>query len=104
LITYHCHSRIAFDTSAHDYEEILLMPVSGLLSAGLELMLMGMGVVFLLLTLLVYTLTYVSRFIQRTQVEPPTPELATPAPAPRIPNPIKPSSPVVSGDAPTMPR
>jgi oxaloacetate decarboxylase gamma subunit len=82
LITYHCHSRIAFDTSAHDYEEILLMPVSGLLSAGLELMLMGMGVVFLLLTLLVYTLTYVSRFIQRTQVEPPTPELATPAPAP----------------------
>ncbi len=56
------------------------MPVSGLLSAGLELMLMGMGVVFLLLPLLVFTLTYASRFIQRIQEKSQAAEPATPAP------------------------
>lgn len=49
------------------------MPVSELLWSGLELMIMGMGVVFILLGLLVFTVHGVSRLIQRFEANQPQP-------------------------------
>lgn len=50
------------------------MPVSELLWSGLELMIMGMGVVFILLGLLVFTVHGVSRLIQRFEANQPQPQ------------------------------
>ncbi|MDD3449359.1 MAG: OadG family protein [Gammaproteobacteria bacterium] len=49
------------------------MPVSELLWSGLELMIMGMGVVFVLLGLLVFTVHGVSRLIQWFEARRPQP-------------------------------
>ncbi|RCX24793.1 OadG family protein [Thioalbus denitrificans] len=58
------------------------MPVSELLWSGLELMIMGMGVVFILLGLLVFTVHGVSRLIQRFEARQPQPSPgAGPAPS-----------------------
>lgn len=49
------------------------MPVSEALTMGLELMLMGMGVVFLLLGLLVFTVQGVSRLVRLLEGAPARP-------------------------------
>ena len=50
------------------------MPVTDLLFAGLELMLLGMGIVFVFLTILVFTLGLMSKISAQLAEEEPLPQ------------------------------
>lgn len=58
------------------------MPVSGLLSEGLNLLVLGMGTVFAFLALLVWAVGVMSRFAQAIESRKPPPALQ-PARSPR---------------------
>jgi oxaloacetate decarboxylase (Na+ extruding) subunit gamma len=52
------------------------MPMSELLSKGLELMILGMGTVFVFLAVLVFAVTKMSEFIQAYEKNNPQPQSA----------------------------
>jgi oxaloacetate decarboxylase (Na+ extruding) subunit gamma len=56
------------------------MPISELISKGLELMVLGMGTVFVFLAVLVFTVTKMSELVQKYEKNLPQPE-AEPDPA-----------------------
>nr|VFK36601.1 MAG: oxaloacetate decarboxylase, gamma subunit [Candidatus Kentron sp. SD]VFK39591.1 MAG: oxaloacetate decarboxylase, gamma subunit [Candidatus Kentron sp. SD]VFK78081.1 MAG: oxaloacetate decarboxylase, gamma subunit [Candidatus Kentron sp. SD] len=57
------------------------METSDLLISGVNLMLLGMGVVFVLLGLMIVTMSGMSRLARALQGEPPPPELPAARPA-----------------------